>query len=407
MVARCKPPVVKVNHLPLKVNNPLPNNCIVTNGTNLKRSQHDLRELFYLSIGLLRTFADVEHRMLGSPMSTNAVIESIITADPQKYALNNHTDIVYLVDLWNRTCTNLEKTMRKNAQTYWTKQWLNETNKFVLPSNFKYLTDAQRHSMRRRKQGLQVPRTRCRCLSYDHFYVNDEKCPLYRNLRDMIKTDSVLDASSGVKDKISVLKHPSNDKDIASRSREMAKNLSRDLNTMEKACCDRLARTITEKENDIAEQQFMKQMEEVQRIKTNQSLSAPSLAAIVLSAVSALESEYGEKMTTLQVFNPKPAVDRLDDKLSMGELETSERAPSHSEVKDELADEDDDDDVPLMTLCKRRSEDRENPSRTKKQKCDQTKHISIHPWYMAKLAQYISTRWGHVYQEPSNEEYAW
>ena len=406
-VARCKPPVEKVNPFPLKLYKPVAQNSNASNSDTLKRSPNDLRELFNLSTGLLMAFADPERRMFGSPVSINASVESIVSIAPQSYAVNSHADVVHMVDLWNRTCLNLDKTIRKNAQTHWTNQWLNESNQFILPSNFKYLTDAQRHTMRRRKQGLQVTRTRCRCMSHDHIYVNDEKCPLYSNLRNLFKDDKIIDASSADMEQISTLKHPSNERDIAIRSREMAKNLSRDLNTMEKACCDRLARTLTEKENADAEQQFIEQMEEVQRTKTNQSLSAPSLTAMVLSTVSELECLFGEKMSKLQIVKPLPKVEVLPDKSAISETEREENAPSYVDAENELGDEDDNDDVPLLALCKRQCEDRVGPSVNKKQKFDPTHSTSIHPWYLAKLIQYISTRWGHVYQEPSHEDYVW
>jgi hypothetical protein len=403
LVARYKPPVIKTSHVPLKMEIPVAAQSHDTmKKTMLKRSPNDLHELYNLSLSLLHAFADTDRRMLGSPVSINAVIDSIVTTDPKTYAVNSPTDIMYMIDLWNRTSSNWDKAMKKNSQAYWTQQWSNESKQFILPSNFKYLTDAQRHTMRRRKQGLQVPRTRCRCLSYDHFYVNDEHCPLYSNLRALYNADNMADPNTTDPDQTSVLKHPSNEKDIVNRSRAMAKTLSRDLNTMEKACCDRLARTLTENENALAEQQFIEGMEEVQRTKTKQSLSAPSLTAIVLSVIAQLECECGEKMAKMQlpVIKPTPKVDVLD---KTSRIDNAEMV----EGKNELVNEEEDDDVPLMALCKRRNEDCPDPSLSKKQKCDPTNYSLIHPWYLAKLVHFISTRWGHVYQEPSNEDYVW
>ena len=378
------------------------------------RSPNDQHELFNLSLGLLQAYADSERRMLGSPMSRNSAVNSIVNSEPNNYGVNSHTDAVYMIDRWDHICNNLDKTMRRKAQSHWTKQWLNESNQLTLPSKSKYLTDAQRHAMRRRNLGSQTTRIRCRCMSYDHLYVNDEKCRLYSNLKALYSeytADSAVDVKKSDQDQKPALKHPTNENDVAikiHRIREMAKHSSRDLNTMEKACCDRLARNLTEKDNVTAEQKFIEQMEEVQRTNTNQSLSAPSLTAMVLSAVSELECEYGNHMSNLRVMKPPtPEVEVLVEMSTVSKIETVDKIPSNMESNKEVDDDEDDDDVPLMALCKRRSEDNVDPSLNKKQKCDPTKHNLIHPWYLAKLVQHISTRWGHVFQEPSDEDYIW
>jgi hypothetical protein len=394
-----------------------------------KRSPYDRRELYHLSEGLLQRWADSEPgRLLGTPISSiAATIESIVLAEPRTYAVNHPptNDIAYMVDLWYRQGVKLEKTMRQNARTYWTTQWFNESDPHpqgpvaaLSTSNAKYLTDAQRHTMRRRP----VPdtaRTRCRCMSTDHFYVNDEKCPLYRNLRKLSdpKSGDHVDSKGNVTS--SMMKQPSTDKEIARRSREMAQQASRDLNTMEKACCDRLARTLTEQDNVRAEQQFVAQMQEVQLTRTSQALAAPSLTTMVAAAVWALELEYGGNL--MSTLPPPHSVSTVEERLTVHH-QTLEETSAHvlaSNVvvkgKDQLIkdddDEDEDDDVPLMALCKRKSEHCVEDSPHKKHRNggdDQDpKNCRIHPWYLAKLVQYISTRWGHVYQEPSHEDYVW
>jgi hypothetical protein len=68
----------------------------------------------------------------------------------------------------------------------------------------------------------------------------------------------------------------------------------------------------------------------------------------------------------------------------------------------ESDDDSDDEDMPLAALGKRSPNDIAG-AENKKQKTE----MVVRRKFLARLVQSISKKWGHVYREPSDVEYAW
>jgi hypothetical protein len=71
---------------------------------------------------------------------------------------------------------------------------------------------------------------------------------------------------------------------------------------------------------------------------------------------------------------------------------------------DDDSDSDEEDDVPLVALGKRKMASWSEREGSKKQK---TNVPPLSYTFLARLLSHISTTWGHVYREPSHEDYAW
>jgi hypothetical protein len=272
-------------------------------------------------------------------------------------------------EAWDGIRSQVEYAAQEKAIMYWKQQWSHEPAN-VPPKNPEYLTDAQRSNMRA------APRqpSRCKCNSQEHQYVNDIHCPLYSNLRSLL--DDKDDAATSTLHETEVLK----------RNRTLTKSLPRDLNVVENAFKDRFVRMKVEKEAEEAEARFVSRMEEIQLTKCNQAIFAPSLTAMVLSAVVELEPKFeGKALSPLMSVPLKP--------------EPVAQA-KHEEDSD---NDDDDDDVPLAALGKRPNDDSDPDQANKRQRGD----MPVRHQFLAKLVQFISTKWGHVFREASNEEYTW
>ena len=74
---------------------------------------------------------------------------------------------------------------------------------------------------------------------------------------------------------------------------------------------------------------------------------------------------------------------------------------------DESSD-DEDDDIPLAALGNKRSNETaveiEQNLITKKHRGH---NAGLRPQFLARMIQFISAKWGHVFQEPSHPDYAW
>jgi hypothetical protein len=138
---------------------------------------------------------------------------------------------------------------------------------------------------------------------------------------------------------------------------------------------------------EAAEARFVARMEEIQVKECKKAVFAPTLTAMVLSTVFALQREFPMQ----QVLAPEQAMMTVDD-------------DEEEEKDDECDDEEDDEDVPLMALGKRKISGTVLQD-GKKQKTNGGNKISFK--YLIRMLQYISNTWGHVYREPSHEEYAW
>ena len=271
---------------------------------------------------------------------------------------------------WSQVTHRLQYQMMGRALDYWQKQWQLEPEPV---RGMKLLTDAQRSELRARPR----PAKGCRCGSKDHRYVNNpEECPLYSNLwrlRD-VKSDEE--------------KSPAKDATRISKEKP-----ARESGVVEAAFKERVERLKAEESAQENEASFVGRMEDIQLTKCRQAIFAPGLTAIVLSAVVELEPEFRNwrPMAAQSPDKPEPAAPGPELK-------------SAGTKGDVDSDDDDDDDIPLTSLGKRDSGKQVSSAAHKKK-------ARIEPIveraYIAKLLRFISDRWGHVFQEPSDEDYAW
>jgi hypothetical protein len=304
---------------------------------------------------LLKAVCDSK-RQLGRPVS-DVLLQSVTSLDPALSSRGFFT----LKNAWSSISQGIERRMAEKALDFWKSQWKNEPSEVKSPG-MEYLTDAQRSSMRAAPR----PPKGCRCGKIDHDYCHDHRCPLYSDIRagDPASAEST---ESGPKRTLS--------------------KLPRDLNTVETAFKDRFVRLQAEKEAQEAEARFVDRMEDLQLKKQHsKAVFAPSLTAMVLCTVHELQGYF--KDDVIEAASPIVAV------------ETSPGVVPKNE--NDLDDDSDDEDMPLAALGKRAPNDVAGAA-NKKQKTE----MVMRRKFLAKLIQSISKKWGHVYREPSDVEYAW
>jgi hypothetical protein len=348
-------------------------------GTNTQLSAQEIMAF----VDVLFRALHAEYRVLGAPIPT-AEFQSSLSMDPT-LMMTRGTDGAVVLSKWTRLCKNLQSTMLLMASNHWSQEWGQESPE-VQRLSVKLLTDAQRSALRQ----LPPCSTRCRCGSEDHLYANHIQCPLYSNVR------RVEGAAVSMQDPIETSLNrtdPLTEDEMAQKSRALTKTIPRDLNVVEKAYCDRFVRSRTEKQNELTELVFVERMEDIQRTVLGQAHRAPSLTTMVLSAVADLESEFAEKALWLPIQSSATPPHGTDPK---------DRIFGTNQVL-EANDSDDEDDVPLSVLGARYLDP--SPRPPKKPRIRETS--TIHPMFIARLVQFISYRWGHVFREPTNDEYAW
>jgi hypothetical protein len=305
---------------------------------------------------LLKAVLDSK-RLLGRPVA-DSLLRSVTSLEP---ALSSRY-FPTLKDSLSNASKGIERLMTERARNYWEIQWKNEPTEVKLPG-VEFLTDAQRSTMRAAPR----PPKGCRCGKIDHEYCHDHRCPLFSDVRaaDPVSAESMANGSK----------------------RTLSKLPPRDLNTVETAFKDRFVRLQAEKEAQETEARFVARMEDIQVKKHSKAVFAPSLAAMVLCTVVELEADFKN-----DVFEPlSPVVASETSRLAA--------APTNANDSDEDSD---DEDVPLAALGKRTQND-SNSLANKKQKAE----MFVRRKFLAKLIQSISKKWGHVYREPSDVEYAW
>jgi hypothetical protein len=359
----CPVRVARRKHLPLK---PLP----IDQVTSIKLAAESSppqsigpiteSDLFVFDACLLNATMDAE-RVLGM-VPSDAVLQSYVDA---ALALKGKS-LGTLQSAWRGVAATVEQRMAQRAAQHWTEQWQAEPIEFRSTPR-RILSDAQRSTLRMASR----PAKGCRCGSMEHDYVHDSKCQLYSNLR--------LVDSSG-----------SNALDPKTRDRLLAAKIPKDLNAVETAFKDRFVRIQNEKQAEKIEAAFVSKMEELQ-LAQGKAILAPSLTTMVLSAAVELQSE----IVSNSPFRPESLV--IVDEPSV-DLKTSTNVTTGGNGEDS----DEDDDVPLSALGKRPAAEMKSNT-AKKNKPE----IMISRGYLAKLLLLISDKWGHLYREPSDVEYAW
>jgi hypothetical protein len=272
--------------------------------------------------------------------------------------------VTYIKGLWKGISAEVERIVKDNAVAHWTLEWQKEPHESKVPG-VDFISDAQRASLR----SLPRPAKGCRCGASDHEYVNDIKCPLYSNLRHHSPSLSDVSNTGGYS--------------------STSSKLPSDLNAVEKAFKDRFVKLRSEQKAQEAEAKFVAQMEEIQLGQRNQAVFAPSLESMVLSGVAELQQVIKDL-----ALDPLPSQHLMQPSTLL--LADTKQAPA---IDDD--DSDDDDDVPLAQLGKRPSKTELIPIKKSREE------VSIRHIFLAKLLNALSSKWGHVFSEPSDEEYAW
>jgi hypothetical protein len=260
-------------------------------------------------------------------------------------------------DKWGQITRKIERTMVEQAIEFWRNQWSLESEN-VRQLGMPFITDAHRSAMR----NLPRPRKGCRCGREDHEFVHDPKCFLYSDLRRLA---------------------PDYDPQVGSTKQSLAASKFKNLNAVETAYKDRVVKLKTEKDSEEAEARFVAHMEYIQVNNCKKAVFAPTLSAMILSTVFQLQDEF-----------PEPEEDEESVEITKEEMDID---------SDDDSDSDEEDDVPLVALGKRKMPP-SSEQRTKKQKTDAPR---LGYTFLARLLSHISTTWGHVYREPSHEDYAW
>ncbi len=321
----------------------------------MKNGSSPLTELDYKALAAaMIDVARNQNRLLGNVLSPNFMNELF-----QACSLLSTRTADYLISSWEAIVERIKREMRRRAAEHWASKWQLETAE-IKASTKSPLSDAQRSSRRARPR----PARGCRCGSQEHEYVNDPNCPLYSNLRRLKNNDLA--------------------EEVEPKSNRPKIKGPKDLNAVEKAFKERFIRMKEEEAALEAEAAFVGEMETIQLEKCGMAIFAPgSLAAMVLSAVSEVEPMFHGRQVARPLEHKE--VPKLAEK----------------EAKDD-SDDDDDDDVPLTSLGKR-SANEATPSHKKKTKAEPQIPLD----YLISLIRYVCSRWGHVYREPSELDYAW
>ena len=298
-----------------------------------------------LASGVLEALQDPA-RLLGSARSNKLLRNVLSVAQPKVTPFEYETVLKTRLAHW-------QQVMDGAANAYWS----------VRP-----LTDVRLSELRHRPH--HNPK-QCRCGSKEHLRVNHPDCPLYQELR-------LLDSASATST------HSTKEQLDWTQVKKVLDQRT-DLKVVEKAYLDKQIRQESEKEADEEELRFVARMTKLQLTQQNQAIRAPSLTAMVLSAVVDLEKQLRDAK-----------LEPLQDKA------VPKAAPAKPEEDDS---DDDDDDVPLTALGSKRKEaaSTTDDSTTKKSR----RVTLVRNMYWAKLFHYVSSKWGHVYREPSDEEHAW
>ena len=157
-----------------------------------------------------------------------------------------------------------------------------------------------------------------------------------------------------------------------SSSSKSTSSADKDLKTVEAAYKDRMVKMLNAAELEAAEARFVAKMEQIQIQDMHRAVFAPNLATMVLSAIMELQKEF-----------------------------PSDKVKSSTALLDEDLDDE------SLTLSGKRKQSRgvSYSPKKKKAKTNGVEHLSFK--YLARMVQLIGNTWGHVYREPSDEDYAW
>lgn len=299
------------------------------------------------------------HRLLGQAVSEDGFLRATTIfrqVAVLKECILAHRSLPTLQTKWMELTRTVDANLAERARAFWSQTLKKEAESGG--ENLPFSSDAERSELRQ----LPRPPKGCRCKSQDHEYLHDPRCSLYGDLRRRVPVDE-----------LSELLYQR-----STTASTRTKGGPKDLNAVEKGFKDRIVKLKNAAEMEEAEARFVARMEEIQVKECKKAIFAPTLTAMILSTVFELQREFPiHHLAPVEIIQ-----------------ESEEEEGEEQEVEE----------VALMALGKRKNSSNAQ-KKNKKQKTPGGHKISLQ--YLMRMLQYISKTWGHVYREPSHEEYAW
>lgn len=311
-------------------------------------------------------------RLLGTPPTESELHAIRVEAGPSMVDLS----ISVLEQSWQKQVRELNRQMNTKAIEHWKAEWEKEAPDIRESLDRSYLSLSSRSRMRSAAR----PANACKCGSKSHLFVNDTLCPLYSNLR-----------------RLGDLTEEGTDDGTPSKPRKI-KFQNRKLKAVEAAFTERIAREKEERSKEEAEAYFVDQAEQIQLRELGQSIFSPSLTSMIMSSIAALKDNFEEIKERKSKLAEKVSGDR-----NVVSATGNKNNPVGLPDMKEADEEDEDDDVPLVALGKR-SLPAGHCISPKKVKCEAT---NINFECLARIIQFCSQKWGHVFREPIDGDYVW
>lgn len=331
-------------------------------------------EMAVLADGILQGIHDSHGRLLGqglnhSTLEANTTLFRQVAELAPRQGATTSKMIQYkspeqCLDQWNAWRLQFRATLEEAARNAWNQKQEEEKPRDIDTSTGgrdqllpPFSSDAQCAALRE----LPRPAQGCRCQRKDHNYLHDVRCTLYQDICRLIPADE-----------LKQLQYDPNSPAFNPQSKS-----DKDLKTVEAAYKDRMVKLKATTDLERAEARFVAKMEQVQVEQMHKAIFAPPhLATMVLSAVVELQSEFSA------VSKKSSIVNRDDDEIDTG-------------VDEEH-----------LTLSGKRKLSSNVSSPTKKPKKEGGLH-HLNFKYLLRIVELLGKTWGHLYREPSHEDYAW
>lgn len=268
----------------------------------------------------------------------------------------------------------VEAEMSIRAEKYWESKWNVEVSQDAGNENNqlfeRFLTDAKRNILR----SMARPSKGCKCGSISHDLVNHPQCILFRDVKAFTTPE------------ISTADERKRDTSLLSSKKKKTRT------ALEAAYIERFMKLRAENDAQEEEAKFVLEMEKKQAAEMKMAVFAPgTLCVMVLSAVATINESLSSVVKAESI-----------DKENKGETTANDEA-----------DEDHDADIPLTALIGSKKLKRSHftgdtfPSKRLKIGKISSKKELPSSYFLARILEYISQTFGHLFHEPSHAEYSW
>jgi len=345
----------------------------VVSGMKVISGEFSVNEWGALITGFIKTSRQLSTGMALMPVNIRDVLLTMKSSDSLgKKIRRRGIDALEAKLLYEGKAVEAEMSIR--AEKYWESKWKmevseddgNENNKIFEP----FLTDAKRNILR----SMARPSKGCKCGSISHDLVNNPQCVLFRDVKAFASPEiSTADE----------------------RKRETFLLLSKKKKprtALEAAYIERFMKLRAENDAQEEEAKFVLEMEKKQAAEMKMAVFAPgTLCVMVLSAVAVINE----------------SLSGVEEAESMDEENEGETT-----ANDEV-DEDHDADIPLTALIGSKKLKRSHsttdtfPSKRLKIGKISSKKELPSSYFLARILEYVSQTFGHLFHEPSHAEYSW